>query len=141
MQPLPPALAARLAPWLATLAPGRPIFPVPGKTAEMIKRDLKAAGIPYETPSGVIDFHALRAAYVSNLVASGASVKTCQVLARHRTPSLTIGIYAKASLHDIRGAAESLPDPTPTAPRPEALAATGTEGGRPQVLPRTLPRS
>ena len=137
VQPLPAALAARLAPWLATLPPGRPIFdPMPTKTAELIRADLAAAGIPYETSEGVADFHALRAAYVSNLVASGASVKTCQVLARHSSPSLTIGVYAKASVHDIRGAVDALPDPTADRPIPEAvaLAATGTEG-------KTVPRA
>jgi integrase len=129
VQPLPGALAASLCAWLATLPPGRPVFPLPEKTAEMIRADLAAAGIPYETDAGVADFHALRAAYVSNLVASGASVKTCQVLARHSTPTLTIGVYARASLHDVRGAVEALPDLTPGADRPEAMAATGTDGG------------
>jgi hypothetical protein len=96
----------------------------------MLRRDLTAAGIAYETPSGVCDFHSLRGAYISNLVASGASVKTCQTLARHSTPSLTIGVYAKASLHDISDAVESLPDLSPPDTRPEAatLAATGTDG-------------
>ncbi len=131
VQPLPQALAARLAPWIATLDPGRPVFdPMPVKTAELIRADLRVAGIPYETASGVIDFHALRAAYVTNLVASGASVKTCQVLARHSSASLTIDVYAKASVHDIRGAVDALPDPS-AAPQPsEAQAATGTEGRR-----------
>jgi hypothetical protein len=94
----------------------------------MIRVDLEAAGIAYETPSGEVDFHALRGCYISFLVSSGASVKTCQTLARHSTPSLTIGIYAKASLHDISGAVDALPDLTPEVPAPEALAATGTHG-------------
>src|SRR5262245_17183884 len=93
----------------------------------MLRVDLEAAGIPYETASGVADFHALRAAYVTNLVASGASVKTCQTLARHSTPSLTIGVYAKASLHDIKGAVENLPDLSPRGPASEPLAMTGTD--------------
>ena len=58
-------------------------------------------------------------------------MKTCQTLARHSTPSLTIGIYAKASLHDINGAVENLPDLTAPRPQPEALRMTGTDG----VLP------
>ncbi len=127
VQPLPPALAARLRPWLATLPPGRPVFPLSDRAAEMMRVDLEAAGIPYETEEGVADFHSLRAVYVSNLVASGASVKVCQVLARHSTPTLTIGVYAKASLHDVAGAVAALPDPTG---RPEVLAATGTDSGR-----------
>jgi hypothetical protein len=98
------------------------------RTAAMLRVDLRAAGVPHETASGVGDFHALGAAHVSNLVASGASVKTCQTLARHSTPSLTIGVYARASLHDIKGAVENLPDLTPAAPTPaEPLARTGTD--------------
>jgi len=128
VQPIAVALADRLRPWLADKAPGRPVFArMTKKTAKMLRVDLKAAGIPYETASGVADFHALRAAYVTNLVASGASVKTCQTLARHSTPSLTIGVYAKASLHDIRGAVEKLPDLTPRESAPEPLALTGTD--------------
>ena len=80
--------------------------------------------------SGVCDFHSLRRVYISNLVASGASVKVCQVLARHSTPSLTIGVYAKESVHDIRGAVEVLPDPGAVRPAPKAEAATGTAGRR-----------
>ena len=97
------------------------------RTAEMLRVDLESAGIAYETASGVADFHALRAAYVTNLVASGASVKTCQTLARHSTPTLTIGLYAKVSLHDIKGAVENLPDLTPRESSPEPLAMTGTD--------------
>jgi hypothetical protein len=94
----------------------------------MIRIDLEAAGVAYETPSGVVDFHALRGCYISFLVSSGASVKTCQTLARHSSPVLTIGIYAKASLLDITGAVDALPDLTPETPAPEAMAATGTHG-------------
>ncbi len=130
VQPLPVALAERLAPWLATLPAGLPILNMPERTAEMIRVDLEAAGLAYETPSGVADFHSLRGVYISNIVASGASVKTCQVLARHSTPSLTIGLYAKASLHDIEGAVAGLPDPSGKARTPEAKAATGTFGKR-----------
>jgi site-specific recombinase XerD len=130
VQPIPVGLADRLAPWVARKAPGRPVFEgMTHKTAEMLRNDLKAAGVPYKTPEGVADFYAARVSYITNLVASGASVKTCQTLARHSTPVLTIGVYAKASLHDIQGAVESLPDLTPSRPRPEALAATGTDGG------------
>jgi hypothetical protein len=70
-----------------------------------------------------------RSAYVGELVRSGASVKTCQTLARHSTPSLTIGVYADASLHDIVGAVDSLPDLTTVGPRCENVgpAATGTD--------------
>jgi len=98
------------------------------RTAEMLRVDLEAAGIPYETDSGVADFHSLRGDFISYLVSSGASVKTCQTLARHSTPNMTIGIYATASLHDINGAVEGLPDLTAPARQPEALRMTGTDG-------------
>ena len=128
IQPIAIALANRLRPWLARKAAGTRVFDgLTDRTAEMLRVDLEAAKIPYETAAGVADFHALRAAYVSNLVASGASVKTCQTLARHSTPSLTIGIYAKTSLHDIQGAVEKLPDPTPRdlVPTPVASPKSG----------------
>ncbi len=130
VQPLPQSLADRLGPWLALRPAGRPVFDgMTKRTAEMLRVDLEAAGIPYETSAGVIDFHALRGTYISHLVSSGASVKTCQTLARHSTPSLTIGVYAKASLHDIAGAVEALPDLGVTRhPTSEAAAATGTDG-------------
>src|SRR5262249_44264501 len=129
-QPIPDALAAVLRPWLASKAPGQPLFHL-SRTAEMIRHDMKAADIPDQTPSGRVDFHALRVAYISNLVASGASVKTCQTLARPSTPILTIGIYAKASLHDIRGAVDALPDLSTARPEREAAAATGTDPATP----------
>jgi hypothetical protein len=64
------------------------------------------------------------------LVSWAAQPHDLVLLARHSTPSLTIGLYAKASLHDIKGAVAALPDPRPEAPTPEALAATGTDSGR-----------
>jgi site-specific recombinase XerD len=129
VQPLAQSLADRLRPWLAGKAPGRSVFEgMTQRTAEMLRVDLANAGIPYETDSGFADFHSLRGDFISNLVSSGASVKTCQTLARHSSPTMTIGIYAKASLHDINGAVESLPDLTGPAPRPEALRMTGTDG-------------
>jgi hypothetical protein len=111
---------------VASLELDRPVSHLTDRIAEMIRVDLVAAGIPSETASGVIDFHALRGSYISHLVSSGSSVKSAQTLARHSTPSLTIGIYAKASLHDVKGAVESLPDLNLPAPTHEAARMTGT---------------
>ena len=44
----------------------------------MLAIDLMAAGIAPETESGAVEFHALRGAYITHLVSSGASVKTRQ---------------------------------------------------------------
>jgi integrase len=131
VQPLSHALADRLRPWVTLRAPGRPVFKgMTKRTAAMLAIDLKAAGIAPETDSGVVDFHALRGTYITHLVNSGASVKTCQTLARHSTPVLTIGVYAKTSLHDLTGAVEALPDLTPSEPASEReyMQATGTDG-------------
>jgi site-specific recombinase XerD len=65
-----------------------------GRPAEILRTDLASVGIPATTPSGVIDFHALRATYASHLVASGVSGKVCRTLARDSTLSLTIGVHA-----------------------------------------------
>jgi hypothetical protein len=70
VQPIAATLAARLRPWLARKAQGTPVFEgMTERTAEMLRVDLEAAEIDYETASGTADFHALRAAYVANLVA------------------------------------------------------------------------
>jgi len=61
---------------------------------------------------GVADFHALRHTYVSRLVGGGVSVKVAQELARHSTPTLTIGRYSHVRLHDLTGALNSLPSTT-----------------------------
>ena len=98
--------------------------------AEMLRADLDAAGIPVETGSGVVDFHALRHTFGSMVVRSECSVKTAQELMRHSTPSLTIDRYAHASLRDIRGAMDGLPDLSPPKPDPiaEVGRSTGTDG-------------
>ena len=46
----------------------------------------------------VVDFHALRATYITMLVRSGASVKEAQELARHSDPKLTMNVYTKLGI-------------------------------------------
>jgi integrase len=54
VQPIALALADRLRPWLARRTPGRPVFEgMTEKRAAMLRVDLEAAGVPYETASGV----------------------------------------------------------------------------------------
>jgi hypothetical protein len=57
-------------------------------------------------------------------------VKVAQELARHSTPTLTIGRYSHTRLHDVSAALDSLPDLDATKPdnEPATLAATGTDG-------------
>ena len=109
-QPIRPDLAELIRSWLEAKAEHGPVFKVPEKTAKMLRHDLEAAGIPYRDDSGrVADFHAFRHTYVSMVVQSGASVKVAQELARHSTPTLTIGRYAHASLQDQTAALAALP--------------------------------
>ena len=129
-QPIRPDLANSLRSWLATKAPGRPVFgKLTNHTARMMRRDLEAAGIPYRDGSNrVADFHSLRHSYIIALARSNAPVKVIQTLARHSTPSLTFGVYAHIGVFDQTAALEALPDLSPPAtPELEALAATGTD--------------
>ena len=104
-----------------------------GEAATEAEREAreKSDFLAYRNAAGdVADFHATRHTYVSGIVAGGASVKTCQELARHSSPSLTIGRYSHARLHDLQGALESLPSQqadTPAEPERQILAATGTD--------------
>jgi integrase len=100
-----------LRPWLARKRRGQTVFPhLPLLAARTFRADLKRAGIPYRDGQGLFaDFHSLRHTYISRLVRSGVSVKTAQVMARHSTPTLTIGRYAHADLGDKRAALAALP--------------------------------
>jgi integrase len=105
MQPLPGHLVAELRGWLATKPPGRALFPPVDQTAVMLRRDLRAAGIP---PDGFC-FHSLRHTFVSGVVASGASIKVCMELARHSKPDLTFRRYSHSQAEDRSKAVNSLP--------------------------------
>jgi integrase len=156
VQPLPPALVEPLRAWLTGFDPGEPVFSgIAGDTARMLRSDLAAARLAWlesqpeqvreqmaasdfllysDRQGQVADFHSLRVLFISQVVASGASVKEAQTLARHSTPVLTMNVYSRASLLDVAGAVEGLGDlltSQPTRPQAEAavLRATGTDGG------------
>ena len=74
---------------------GEPLLYVPTHPSRTLRTDLQAAGIPIRTEEGKIDFHALRVAFVSFVVETGADLKTAQSLARHTTPELTMNVYTK----------------------------------------------
>lgn len=80
---------------------------------------------PRDEAGRVVDFHALRHTYVSAVVNGGASVKVAQELARHSTPTLTIGRYAHARLHDLTAALEALPGNSGSQQQTTARLATG----------------
>ena len=151
-QPIRRDLAEALREWLAGKAERESLFAkLPHDTAKMLRRDLKAARaawieeaandaertrreqtdfLAYENAAReVLDFHSFRHSYISSIVNGGASVKVAQELARHSTPTLTIGRYAHTRLHDLRGALESLPSNAAGdgASNEQPLRATGTD--------------
>jgi integrase len=132
-QPIPPALADALSPWLASRAPDRVVFdPLPEKTGQMLKADLARTGIGAVDASGhVVDMHSLRHGYVTVLARAGVPTKTLQTLARHSDPRLTLNVYAHLSVFDTAAALDALPDLTSPGTSPEPLAMTGTDAAAP----------
>ena len=164
-QPITPDFAAMLKPWLASKPASGLVFALPHRTkvADMLRTDAGAARTAWvneaqggmqaerakssfladaDASGGVLDFHALRHSYISWLVASGASVSVCQTLARHSTPTLTLGVYSHPTLADQGKALAALPLAPVAGPESEAEAmrATGTDGKAEQVAGPTVER-
>ena len=78
-----------------------------------------------------VDFHALRATYITLLVKGGATVRVAQELARHSDPKLTMNTYTKLGIHDLTGALDGLlGENAEGGPVIETVAATGTDDAR-----------
>jgi len=82
-----------------------------GKTAKMLRADLKKAEIGYQDEANrYFDFHALRGETASLLAASGVHPKVAQSIMRHKDINLTMSLYT----HTLRGqeseAISKLPD-------------------------------
>ena len=134
-QPLPPEVVAALRDFLSGRSAGTPVWAGTwsDRSADMLKVDLAAAGIPYEVegPDGPLfaDFHALRHSFITMLERAGISPKTAQVLARHSDVRLTLQRYTHKTLRDLGAAVESFPSVLPKTDHPKAAArATGTDG-------------
>jgi integrase len=170
VQPIRPDLAELLRGWLDDRTADAPLWP--GKWqkdgARMIRGDLRQAKARWiktahdrqerrkrrdaeflavaDDAGRVVDFHSLRVSFVTLLVKAGASVKAVQELARHSTPTLTLGVYTKLGIHDLTGALDGLPNLTPAASGQERLRATGSLNDRPvapidsRLFPRQLER-
>ena len=63
--------------------------------ARELQKDLLTAEIPLATPEGKLDFHCLRGTFITLVDKSIVSVKEGMSLARHSSPRLTFGVYAK----------------------------------------------
>ncbi len=103
-------MAEALAGFLAGRPADRPVFDLPDKTAAMLRVDLDAAGIPYRDDAGrVLDFHALRASFITALAMSGAPAAVAKTLACHSTITLTLDAYTLPAIADERRALDALP--------------------------------
>ena len=129
VQPVPSGLAEALRSHVEGRGADEPVFPTmpPDKTARMLRADLGAAGIPYRDPAGlVVDFHALRHTYISNLARANVHPKSAMDLARHGDVNLTMARYSHTLVADRAACLADLPDLEPTAPEADELRATGT---------------
>lgn len=108
------ALGAGLLPLLSAYTKGKkadelvfPEMPDQYNTARMLKADLVAAGVKYETKAGRADFHALRHTYVTNVERiAGISRETLEA-SRHSDPSLTLR-YAHGRLEEQQKLMDSI---------------------------------
>ena len=96
VQELQEELAEQFRQWLADKPADTPLWP--GwwfhHAARMLRQDLKAAGIDYETDDGVIDFHAVgRVHFITNLVSTNSPLTLVQRIARLSTPALLDRYY------------------------------------------------
>ncbi len=57
------------------------------------KKDLTAAGIPFEDGGRRVDFHSLRNTFITLLSVAGVSPRTAMALARHSDIKLTMNLY------------------------------------------------
>jgi integrase/recombinase XerC len=150
VQPIRQDLAELLRPWLAGRDAAAPVAVLPGKLPPMVRADLRRARAAWirstesrserrsrresdflaehDRNGHVVDFHALRATYITMVVKSGAMPKVAQDLARHSDPKLTMNVYTKLGIHDLGGALDRMPSIGPVSPESQPLRATGTDG-------------
>lgn len=86
------------------------LFNVPRDLYRILNRDLAAAGIPKRDQRGrVVDVHALRHTFGTNLSRCGVPLRTAQAAMRHSTPELTANVYTDPMQLDVAGAVNELP--------------------------------
>jgi len=133
--PLRPDLADGLRVFTATLTPVTLVFKMPKKdqVIDMLRADLQDAGVAYRDDAGrVVDFHALRHTFISNLAAGGVHPKTAQTLARHSTIALTMDRYSHTFHGEQVEALNVLPDLSHAEHRP--VKKTGTDDESPNSV-------
>jgi integrase len=121
-------LLADLAAYVATRPPDAPVFPLPkGRGAEMLRVDLRGAGIPYRDGGGLVfDFHSLRCETATLADAAGVSPRVVQRLMRHSKEEMT-SRYTRPRTVDIHAAAERIPSLRPAERTAGEVIMTGTD--------------
>jgi integrase len=124
--PVPADVEHDLIPFLADVRDDDPVFRLPDRGADMVKLDLKAAGIPYRNTDGLVfDFHRLRCQCATLADQAGGSPRVVQKPMRHSTLELT-GRYTRPRVHDLEAASAALPTLRPDERSTQPAAATGT---------------
>jgi len=92
-------------------AGGAAVFAVPKNLPEQLRKDALYANVPTVDDTGRrLDFHALRATYVTLASRAGVAQQLAQRLARHADPKLTAKHYEKLGLADLRVGSDQLSD-------------------------------
>ena len=111
--PIRPELATDIRAHLSGKPADAQVFPIPKDrkcAAKMFRADADAAGIVFrDAANEVVDFHALRHTFVTNLARGKVHPKIAQALARHSTISLTMDRYTHTDLGEQADALKVLP--------------------------------
>ena len=114
VQPIPPDLAIALKEYVGKRKADELLFPnMPDIRflARILRKDLEAAGIPYKDQEGhVVDFHALRHTYATNLTRSGVHPKIAMDLLDHSDINLTMAYYSHTDVKERAKALIGLPN-------------------------------
>jgi site-specific recombinase XerC len=114
IQPVPGEAVGPLRAYLRGRPAGARVWPGTWHTrsADMIRWDLQAAGLPFvvEGSNGQehVDFHALRYTFITLLGRSGTDLRAVQMLAGHSSPVLTAR-YSLRDINDLAAAVGRLP--------------------------------
>ena len=131
VQPIPRQLANDLKIFLAGKPAEQLIFLNLSKVAHALRADLASAGISSRDVAGrVIDFHALRYTYITNLTREGVAPKIAMDLAQHASVELTMNYYSHTLVADRAKALSVLPNLTDTSGVAQRARLTGTYDGR-----------
>lgn len=110
---LVPAIVTDLAAWIAETGkqPAEKLFNVPAQVNKILRRDLKAANIPYRDVQGrYADFHALRHTSDTMLGLAGILPRQRQQFMRHSDIRLTLQTYDDSSLYEQEDVVKALED-------------------------------